>query len=395
MRTIQFLAVAALLAVVVVASPGCKKETPAPSAASVEQKAAQPEAQPAPGSAPAGQGAPADPGTQPAPDKAGSQPAAAGTSGAEAMAPASGGEARPEAVPDNSAAAPSPEAIAPGDTDPATCGDRIAAQEARLRREVLPRLRADQEAAENVAGWVDGTVKELRAEMDTSDRKRQEEHGKEYAACVRELTGARAERDPVCVAYVTSDDTACDRVADLGLRSECRRLVAQKKNGGELRGFGPPASQPVFLDKALLPDMRYEFDPDDPQCTLARAKVVQSPPMGVKGVLFMPMGKPDQSFTQPFMGNGPPTGQGAPPTGQGAPPGGQPGMAPGGALGGQPGMAPGGGPGGQPGGPGQRRKGAFAVRTTRPFPGRPWTTARRAPSVFAGESLWTMPPAGR
>jgi len=298
MRGILVLATSALLAALLIASTGCRKEAPAPAVAGKEEKTASPVAPPvekqeklAVEEVPSGQ--------QPVPEQgqAGAQPAGGDEAAVSGELLATGGEA---------AAAVAPP---PGELDPATCSDKIAVEEARVRREVLPRLRADQEANAQVAEWAAGTVKQLQVQDEESDRKRREQHWKEYTACLKDLTGARAERDPLCVAYVTEDLTACDRVRDPIWRNQCTMLVRQKKGEEVLEKPGVVAL-PEVMDTATIDkivkfeiDQMVEFDADMPSCGGTGVEGFQQALCGMPGPRAMGVASPGRFGPPP--GDGP------------------------------------------------------------------------------------------
>jgi len=303
MRGILVLAASALLAGLLIVPSGCsKKSAPPPVSAMGEKKEA-----PAP-PAPATENEKEVPVASPA-EKQETPSAAEVPAGNQ---PASEGEPVP----------PSAAALAPGELDPGACSDKIAVEEARVRREVLPKLRTDQEANAQVVEWTTGTAKQLQGQEEKWERKRREEHYREYVACRKALSSAKAERDPVCVAYVTKDVTACDRVENASVRNHCVMLVRQAA-GGAAPMEGGLLEPPIFGDQAMKPRMAV-FDPDEPWChTLSVMALRESPPGGKNQGLGLPENM-EPGRPQPLPGGMPGMESGHPqPL-----PGGMPGMKP-------------------------------------------------------------------
>lgn len=141
-----------------------------------------------------------------------------------------------------------------GELDPSACRERIEAEDRKIRTEVLPKLQAEQEATASMQKWLSKTFKILEASKLVMDRKKLEDFWEEYRSCLKRLTQSREERDPECVAQVTQDLTACDRLAD-DARTGCRDLIKTRKEHMVLRDFARSGFSIEFC--MTHPDIKY------------------------------------------------------------------------------------------------------------------------------------------
>ena len=128
-------------------------------------------------------------------------------------------------------AAPPPAAERPpqyAEKNSAVCKDRIEAEDRRIKREVIPMMRAEQDAMEAVTRWAQKAYDVLEPEESALAKVKIDDFWKEYGTCVKELGAPKAERDPECVAYVTADASACQRLGNDEIRKRCADTVRTK-----------------------------------------------------------------------------------------------------------------------------------------------------------------------
>lgn len=112
--------------------------------------------------------------------------------------------------------------------DEASCNDKIAAEEARIRRDVIPILREEEEATVELNRWIKRTFETLDAGNSDLSKEKIAKFWEEYEQCLKQMKAPQAERDPECVAYVTADESACQRLGTKDLRSRCTDTVQTK-----------------------------------------------------------------------------------------------------------------------------------------------------------------------
>lgn len=108
------------------------------------------------------------------------------------------------------------------------CKDRIEAEDRRIKREVIPMMRAEQDAMEAVTRWAQKAYDVLEPEESALAKVKIDAFWKEYGTCVKEIEAPKAERDPECVAYVTADASACQRLGNEEIRKRCTDTVRTK-----------------------------------------------------------------------------------------------------------------------------------------------------------------------
>lgn len=112
--------------------------------------------------------------------------------------------------------------------DKASCKDRIAREEARIRRDVIPTMREEEEAGVAMTRWIRRTFETLEESHSDLSKERIGEYWEEYEACLKQMRTPQAQRDPECVAYVTADESACTRLGSEDLRKRCVDTVQTK-----------------------------------------------------------------------------------------------------------------------------------------------------------------------
>jgi hypothetical protein len=112
--------------------------------------------------------------------------------------------------------------------DEASCNDKIAAEEARIRRDVIPVLREEEEATVEMNRWIKRTFETLDAGNSDLSKEKIARYWEEYEECLKRMKAPQAERDPECVAYVTADESACQRLGTKDMRTRCTDTVQTK-----------------------------------------------------------------------------------------------------------------------------------------------------------------------
>jgi len=137
-----------------------------------------------------------------------------------------------------------------GELDPDKCKTKLEAEERMIRREFLPKLKAEQEAAGRVERWVESTYKVLEAGEGEIGKRELENFWKEYRECLDQLEKPVVERDPECVAYVTQDETACDRLTDPRTQQECKENVRIRPMDEFWRGWAKSGFSRAYCKNA-------------------------------------------------------------------------------------------------------------------------------------------------
>jgi hypothetical protein len=133
---------------------------------------------------------------------------------------------------------PAAEELKPGEApDPASCKVRVDAEEARLQKEVVPIIAADTESTAIVKEWAEKTYKILENGEVNMSQSKLSVFWQEYQDCVKRLHAPKTERDPECVAYVTADETACQRLGTRDTIEQCVQTVRNRPFEKSLIGW--------------------------------------------------------------------------------------------------------------------------------------------------------------